>query len=239
MVISKLFKGVRFAVVFSAIVFASGAAPEPLLQPAVEGGESASLHYKIYRKGKSIGDHYVSLAQADSGAQIDIRFQIRVKFLGITAFKMDHEATETWTLEPLTLNAMSAVTDRSSGTFHVRVDADEDGYEIDVNGDKREAPESFVPTSFVLARHLFDEDSKEVILLDTLSGILRPSRIDFRAVKSAKKFPSAVGVVRYYEITRLDNGEVSHRIWYDESDAFLQVGLTTKDGHYVEYRRQA
>lgn len=230
----------RFFFALLVLVLCSGAVPQDEAHlAAVASSASKSLHYKIYRKGKTIGDHYVTLAWAQDQAEIDIRFQIRVKFLGITAFKMDHQATENWTRAPLTLASMSAVTDRSSGTFHVQVGADDDGYEIDVNGEKSAAPEQFVPTSFVLARHLFEEDSKDVVLLDTLSGILRPSRIDFMAVKSAKDFPSAVGVVRYYEITRMDNSEVTHRIWYDESDAFLQVGLKTKDGHYVEYRRQA
>jgi hypothetical protein len=67
---------------------------------------------------------------------------------------------------------------------------------------------------------------------------LRPSRIDFRALAKGKDFPAAVGDVQYYEITRLDTQDVTHRIWYDETDAFIQVGLKTKDGHYVEYRRQ-
>lgn len=222
-----------------ALAVCIGAAPSPsVATPDLPDGTTKKLHYKIYRKGKRIGDHYVSFKRDGNAAQIDIEFSIRVKFLGITAFKMDHKASEAWSLAPLSLDSLSAVTDRSSGTFHVTVDSGDSGYEIDVNGEGVAAPNDFVPTSFTVAKHLFSPESKEVILLDTLSGILRPSRIDFRALAKAKDFPSAVGDVRYYEITRLDTRDVTHRIWYDETDAFIQVGLKTKDGHYVEYRRQ-
>ncbi|MEM6682827.1 MAG: DUF6134 family protein [Pseudomonadota bacterium] len=204
-----------------------------------EGADQKQLHYRIYRKGKNIGNHYISFKREDDQASVDINFSIRVKFLGITAFKMDHEATETWSYGPLELESLSAVTDRSSGVFRVNVDHENNGYMIDVNGEQLPAPQNFVPTSFTTARHLFGEARTEVILLDTLSGILRPSQIEFRDVVDAKDFPSAVGEVRYYEITRSDTGDVTHRIWYDETDAFVRVGLKTKDGHYVEYRRQA
>jgi len=212
--------------------------PEPNEAQSVVSAEQSQLHYKIYRKGKNIGDHYIAFTRDAASATIDIKFSIRVKFLGITAFQMDHQASETWTYAPLALQSMSATTERSSGTFDVVVEANDDGYRIDVNGEEAFAPDGFVPTSFTTARSLFDESSKEVVLLDTLSGLLRPSRIDFRKTVDQKDFPDAVGTVRYYEITRLDTGDISHRIWYDETYAFLQVGLLTKDGHYVEYRRQ-
>lgn len=197
------------------------------------------LHYKIFRKGKLIGDHYVALRVSEVQAHIDIEFAIRVKFLGITAFKMDHKASERWALKPRTLEALTAVTDRSTGTFKVTVDAAESGYEVLVNGAESQAPEQVVPTSFTLASHLFDEADKDVVLLDTLSGVLRPSRIHYRKKEASPMFDGAVGAVRYYEIKRMDTGDVTHRIWFDETEAFFQVGLKTKDGHYVEYRRQS
>lgn len=231
--------GMRALIGALALALCIGAAPNaPVLAPEPLADATKKLHYKIFRKGKRIGDHYVSFKQDGNAAQIDIEFSIRVKFLGITAFKMDHKASESWSFAPLSLESLSAVTDRSSGTFHVKVDSGDAGYAIDVNGEDVPAPSDFVPTSFTVAKHLFSQESKEVVLLDTLSGILRPSRIDFRALAKSKDFPAAVGDVRYYEITRLDTQDVTHRIWYDETDAFIQVGLKTKDGHYVEYRRQ-
>lgn len=215
-----------------------GAAPTPDVT-ATQTDDNKALHYKIFRKGNSIGDHYVTLHQEKDLADISIEFSIRVKFLGITAFKMDHQANERWRLEPRTLEALNAVTDRSSGTFEVTVDVRDEGYEVGVNGAQSMAPEEIVPTSFTLASHLFQQVDREVILLDTLSGILRPSRIHYRRVEDTVAFANAIGTVHYYEIVRLDNDDVTHRIWFDETEAFLQVGLKTKDGHYVEYRRQA
>lgn len=234
-------QSLRRATLCSAVLLAlMGAAPAVHDTAAVKAAASATnLHYKIYRKGKGIGDHFVSFQRDGDVAQIDIQFKIRVKFLGITAFQMDHAASETWCFAPLSLQSLAAVTDRSSGTFRVTVGSNDDGYQIDVNGEGVPAPTEFVPTSFAVAKHLFEQESKNVVLLDTLSGILRPSRIDFKTVAAEDAFPMAVGAVRYYEIIRLDTQEVTHRIWYDETDAFVQVGLKTKDGHYVEYRRQS
>lgn len=216
-----------------------GAAGVSFEEPAANTQVSQALHYKIYRKGKSIGDHRVSFSRSDDVARVDIAFSIRVKFLGITAFKMDHEASERWNLLPRSLEELSAVTDRSTGTFKIEVGASGDGYDVLVNGEPSQAPGEVVPTSFTLANHLFTNEDSDIVLLDTLSGMLRPSRILYRGLDEQQSFSGAIGDVRYYEIIRLDTGAVSHKIWYDETEAFIQVGLVTKDGHYVEYRRQS
>ncbi|MGD1955136.1 MAG: DUF6134 family protein [Sphingomonadales bacterium] len=226
----------------AAILWAALGASAPADIQDVAGltpADSTQLHYKIYRKGKTIGDHRVSVRLDEAHAFVDINFSIRVKFLGITAFRMDHQASERWKLLPVALEAMSATTDRSSGTFVVEVGEGEEGYDVVVNGETSEAPLQVMPTSFTLARLLFDTSDKDVVLLDTLSGILRPSRIHYRKFDEDLDVEGVLGTVNYYEITRRDTGEITHRIWYDEGDAFVQVVLTTKDGHYVEYRRQA
>lgn len=242
MIIAYL-KNLGPGLILGVIMFiAVGAGPATLDRQVITsdaaGNDTSTLHYKIYRKGKIIGDHHVSFVRDDSQAKIDIAFKIQVKFLGITAFQMDHEASELWALEPLALQSLSAVTQRSTGTFSVNVGAGQDGYKVDVNSEEQPAPAQFVPTSFTMASHLFADEPSDVVLLDTLSGIFRPSRIEFRKVFPNTEFENARGDVRYYEIIRLDTGVISHRIWYDDADAFLQVGLATKDGHYVEYRRQ-
>lgn len=217
-----------------------GAATQPVPDPtkADINQPDELLHYKIFRKGKSIGDHHVTVTLAGDEAIVDIRFAIRVKFLGVTAFRMDHNASERWALSPRTLKTLSAVTDRSSGTYEVTVDAVEDGYEMRVNGESKEAPNQVVPTSFTLANHVFNGTDTDVVLLDTLSGILRPSRIHYRGLANASEHENAKGSIRFYEITRLDTGETTHKMWFDDEDAFLKVGLKTKDGHSIEYRRQ-
>ncbi|MEM7570329.1 MAG: DUF6134 family protein [Pseudomonadota bacterium] len=229
---------VAFGICAASVFIGAGAEPAPSTPQLPENAPDQTLHYKIFRKGKSIGNHHVTVTMEGDDALVDVSFAIRVKFLGVTAFRMDHSASERWALSPRTLKMLSAVTDRSSGTYEVTLDAIDEGYEMRVNGEPKQAPDEVVPTSFTLANHLFTDTNTDVVLLDTLSGILRPSRIHFRGLAEPSDYQNATGSVRFYEITRLDTGETTHKMWFDEEEAFLKVGLKTKDGYYVEYRRQ-
>lgn len=197
-----------------------------------------TVTYRIERKGKKIGRHQVVRTQQDNGLiRVDISFSIRVKFAFITAFKMDHEAQELWSAEGKLLD-LKAKTDRKSGQFDVRLSPqDEDGFELRVNGETDDAPPSVMPTSFTFPQSLFIGETRPVLLLDTLSGFLKPSTIHALEPR-ALQFEGRETVTDYYEITYDETGDVTHRIWVGDDLAFLKLGLFTKDGHYIEYFRE-
>ncbi|MGD8327371.1 MAG: DUF6134 family protein [Sphingomonadales bacterium] len=211
----------------------------PVISSAAALSEEGSITYRIERKGKTIGHHRVVRTQDEQGRyHVDISFSIRVKFAFITAFKMDHQASELWTSDGKLLN-LHAFTDRKSGQFDVRVNPlnDEDGFNLVVNGKQEVAPPELTPTSFTFPQALFVGEERPVLLLDTLSGFLKPSTIHPHD-KVELELDGRTIETDYYEITYDETGDVTHRIWVDDNLTFLKLGLFTKDGHYIEYFRE-
>ncbi|GAB4138613.1 MAG: hypothetical protein Tsb0016_04650 [Sphingomonadales bacterium] len=193
--------------------------------------------YRIERKGSTIGRHEVVMTRQGDKVQVDIAFKIRVKVAFLTVFKMDHNAHEIWT-DNGGLQALHALTERASGTFRVDVAPNGDGYKVEVNGDMSAAPKDVMPTSFSFARDLFGNVAVSVTLLDTLSGAQKPS---FIMPLGNDWLPGPDGEasvpVRYYEIVKIDDGRLTHRIWVDRAGNLLKLGLFTKDEQYIEYLR--
>lgn|GEM_PF-3337953 len=206
---------------------------------AAPSSDENRVSYRIERKGKKIGRHEVLRRQDEDGRyHVDISFSIRVKFAFITAFKMDHQASEIWSADGQLLD-LKAFTDRKSGQFDVKIrpTEDESQYNLEVNGETEVAPAHLMPTSFTFPQGLFVGEERSVLLLDTLSGFLKPSTIH-----PQDQVTLDVGgrshQVDYYEITYDETGDVTHRIWVDGDLTFVKLGLFTKDGHYIEYFRE-
>lgn len=201
--------------------------------------DEGAISYRIERKGKKIGRHQVVRHMDEEGRyHVDISFSIRVKFAFITAFKMDHQASEIWSPDGELLD-LKAFTNRKSGQFDVRIrpiDGREE-FNLEVNGEKETVPSHFMPTSFTFPEGLFIGEEVSVLLLDTLSGFLKPSTIHPQNEVSIE-LDGQVHLVDYYEITHDETGDVTHRIWLDNDLTFVKLGLFTKDGHYIEYFRE-
>ena len=90
-------------------------------------------NFRALLDGKPIGQHRFSVTLV-SGAQGDERLVLSeasfaVKFLGITAYRYRHKATEQWRGECLT--ALSATTDDDGKASSVRTEADGAALTID------------------------------------------------------------------------------------------------------------
>ncbi|MFZ5609750.1 MAG: DUF6134 family protein [Pseudomonadota bacterium] len=214
---------------------ASAGTAQSARQAAPRG--EVQIVYRIERNGQAIGSHHVTLRQSEDGLySVDIAFSIRVKFAFITAFKMDHRASEVWTADGALLD-LRAVTERKSGRFDVHVSAaGKDGFRVTVNGETMPAPASLVPSSMTFAQRLFDGAVHRFVLLDTLSGGQKPSTIFYRGMEAVDIDGRAMAA-DYFEILLDKTNSITHRIWRAGDGSFLKLGLATKDGHYIEYIR--
>ena len=110
----------------AALAGVHSAAAEAALPPTGE------WNFRALLDGKPIGQHRFSVTLV-SGAQGDERrvlseASFAVKFLGITAYRYRHKATEQWRGECLT--ALSATTDDDGKASSVRTEADGDALTI-------------------------------------------------------------------------------------------------------------
>ncbi len=189
--------------------------------------------YHIARKGDRIGTHSVSYNRAEHD-RLDVRIdvRIRVKFAFITAFRMDHEGHEVWSNDQLL--RMSTRTNRNKEEEAVDVRAADGHYVVSTAERIQTAPMDLVPSSFTKTDFWIADGSKEFMLLDTLSGRMRQSRLEAGDIQTLTLDGQAYDV-RYYRVLNLEDNEMSHEFWIDPEGYLIKAHLLTRDGESLHY----
>ena len=195
--------------------------------------DPAAFDYSILRKGKEIGRHQVRFVETPEGVRVDIKAKIKIKVAFITVFRLTHNASEFW--RDGQLIKLDATTHRNSKKADVEVTAQLRHLEIRTANGIDTAPLDSIPTSFTKTNLWQNGQDQELVLIDTLSGLQRPS--DFRVGNWVKLDLGGHTIdARYYSITRKDTGALTHEFWVDEAGNMMQTHLMTKDGQSIFYR---
>jgi hypothetical protein len=196
--------------------------------------DQTSLTYSIERKGSKIGTHSVSYDfTGENQIAVDIEARVRIKMAFITVYKLDHSSQELWKSGELV--KMTSETQRNSSYEEVDLRAADDHYVVEADGETVLAPRDLVPSSFTKTDFWIDEGSKDFMLLDTLSGLMRPSRLEAKGRLQLDNDDQTVDA-RYYTITNLDENSLSHEFWIDDAGYLIIGTLYTKDGETLTYR---
>lgn len=193
----------------------------------------ASLRYEVTRKGQVIGRHEIDYRFGDDDQiTIQITARMRVKFAFITAFRLDHRASELWRDGQLV--ELRSETRRNKKALTVSVEAREDHLAVITADGTAIAPLDLVPTSFTKDDIWITEGTKDIMLLDTLSGAQRPSTLAVSGLVDFEVNGSTMPV-RHYTITNNETGKLSHEFWIDEEGYAMRIHLITKDGQSLFY----
>lgn len=196
--------------------------------------DGSKMTFTIERKGNPIGYHVITYGASESGARVvEIEARIRVKLAFITVYRLDHSGEELWAESQL-LNMVTS-TRRNNEREDVALRAGEDFFVLEANGEQQTAPLDLVPSSFTTPDFWIDDGSKDFILLDTLSGALRPSRLTYGG-RVALEIDDQAFDTRYYRIENLELGTLSHEFWIDDAGHLVQGHLLTKDGESLYYK---
>jgi len=197
--------------------------------------EESTLVYSIERKGDEIGRHQVDYSvQAGGETDIDISAKIRVKFAFFTVYRLDHSGHELW--EEGQLQRMTTTTLKNDDRDRVVVRANDGHFVVETEDGEQTAPLDLVPSSFTKVDFWIDEGSKDFLLLNTLSGDIRPSRLDYKGRQQVTLDGQAFDT-RLYLVYDLEKGAVSHEFWVDDAGYLVRADLVTKDGHAISYRK--
>ncbi len=103
-----------FVVPFAALL---GAAATP---PALAAGPTGEWNFRALLDGEPIGEHRFSVSGEGDERRVSSRAEFAVKFIGITAYRYRHQATERWRGNCLT--ALDSTTDDDGKPETVRAD---------------------------------------------------------------------------------------------------------------------
>ncbi len=182
-----------------------------------------NLDFTVLRDGNEIGSHRLHFSKGDDGLRVDIKTDIKVKLLFVTAYRFEHDGHEIWRDGRL-MRLWSKTND--DGKKHDLTVAAADG-KLVVKGDgKREnAPAEIVPAS------LWNENIlKGGTILNTLDG--RGMKVDVRNMGADVVDARGYRIqATHYAIT----GDLERELWFDSNAVLVKVRFKGSDGSEIQY----
>lgn len=128
------------------LLLASAATPLLGLSPALADGTRGFRRFRILRDGSDIGTHDLTATRSGDRFEIAIDIDIRVRLLGITAYRYTLENREVW--DGGVLTSIDSKTDDDGEDNYARITRAGDQLEVDGSAYSGTAPLESVTTSY-------------------------------------------------------------------------------------------
>jgi Family of unknown function (DUF6134) len=182
-----------------------------------------TMRFVIMRNGEQIGTHAIEISHNGPETTVRITTDLAVRVLFITAYRLQHSATERWVDGQLV--AFNSTTDNNGVRHKVSATRSSSGLEVQADGKTRRIDQGVLPASLwnaELMRHkaAFDPQDGQVDPISVTDDGTEDLNIGARALKA-----------HHYEI----KGRYSQEVWYDEHGRLVQVKLVGSDGSIISY----
>ena len=203
--------------------------PSPLIRSPLAQADLYPEDYSftVYRKGKKIGRHDVEFTRKGNALTVYNDLRLRVKFLFVTAYKLDYESTEIWQNGELTsvvakVNDNGRKLDMGGGVTEASF-----GWQ-DIYGEQNMLPRGgeYFPTN-----HWFVSVLDETQLLNTLTGKLINVGITSEGYEEIETEDGPLLAERFRY-----SGDLNTLVWYDEKGRWVGLEFYGKDGSAIQYR---
>ena len=215
----------HFVTASAGLIFLAGSSSRPLAD-SLPGADSvaAGLRFRILWKGDAIGYHRVSLKPAGDTITITTGIRMKVKMAFVTAFRYEHDCTETWSGGRLV--SLDSRTDNNGDKLKVTGAATADGFDMVGPAGPFTAPAGALTTNslwspaFVTQTDLIDAQNGGTI------GLVSKDLGKVDAMVAAARLPT--------EGFDLVTPYLSGRVWYD-ADARWVKGEFEREGERISY----
>lgn len=189
--------------------------------------ETRQWRFQALLDGDPIGYHMFELRQDSGGQVLSSEAEFQVKFMFVTAYDYQHQATERWNAN--CLDSLGSVTNDNGDAFEVAGTADNGAFVV-YNGNKRAELPSCV-MSFAYWNPAMLEQSR---LLNVQDGRYVDVQIKREATESFRLGTESVRAHRY----SLNAEDLDITLWYSVDDyEWLGLESATDKGYILRYER--
>jgi hypothetical protein len=183
-----------------------------------------TLRFAIMRNGEQIGTHAIEISRTGPETSVHITTDLSVKVLFITAYRLQHSATERWVNGQLV--AFDSTTDNNGVRHKVSATRRTSGLEVQADGKTNRVDQNVFPAS------LWNQElMRRKTAFDTQDGQVDPISVTDNGTEDLSVGSRALKA-HHYEI----KGRYSQDIWYDERGRLVQVKLIGSDGSVISYQ---
>ena len=206
---------------FSVIITATFGGLMPATRVAAQPTET--MRFAIMRNGEQIGTHAIEISRKGPETDVRVTTELAVKVLFVTAYRLQHSATERWMNGQLV--ALDSTTDNNGVHHNVSATRGKSGLEVEADGKTSHVDQNVLPASL-----WNPELVRRKTALDTQDGQVDPISVTDNGTEDLS-FGTRLLKAHHYEI----KGRYSQDIWYDERGRLVQVKLVGSDGSVISY----
>ena len=207
---------------FSVIITATLCGLMPATRVAAQPSET--MRFAIMRNGEQIGTHAIEINRKGPETDVRVTTDLAVKVLFVTAYRLQHSATERWMNGQLV--ALDSSTDSNGVRHKVSATRGMSGLEVKADGKTSRVDQNVFPASL-----WNPELMRRKAALDTQDGQVDPISVTDHGSEDLRLGAQALKA-HHYEI----KGRYSQDIWYDERGRLVQVKLIGSDGSQISYK---
>jgi hypothetical protein len=185
--------------------------------------QDGRLDFTVLRNGDKIGRHEMIFRDGANGLQVDIKTDIKVKVLFVTAYKFEHEGHEIWK-EGRLVRLWSETDDDGK---HHELEAQAQADALAVNGD---AARGTVAAQIIPASLWNEGILQGGTVLNTLDGKSMAIQVQDLGQENVDVHGKATPA-RHYVVS----GDLKRELWFDERDVLVKVRFKAEDDSTVEY----
>jgi len=185
---------------------------------------AGTMRFAILRNGDQIGTHAIEISRAGLETNVRITTDLIVKVLFVTAYRLQHSATERWVNGQLV--AFNSTTDNNGTRHKVTANLGAAELEVDADGKTSRVDKNIVPASLWNPEIL-----RRKTALDTQDGQVDPIAVSDDGAEELSFDGRTIKAHRYGI-----KGRFSQDVWYDERGRLVQVKFIVSDGSVISYK---
>jgi hypothetical protein len=194
--------------------------------PAQAADPPRHLVFNVMRSGQQIGQHMMDIATDGKVITVDMKTNIEVKVMFVTAYKLTYTAREVWTDGNFT--SFQSQTDDNGKRHQVSVTVAGDKVNVVADGKRSDAPKGTIPATFWNTQFL---TRKQII--HTENGQILPIIVQEVGTESVK---TAAGpkLAKHYRTT----GGLERDMWFDATGNPVRFQLLGSDKSVITSEAQ-
>lgn len=183
------------------------------------------LRFTVWRDDNRIGAHRVQFRRDGDGLDVQVDFQVRVRFLGITAYRFEYQSSSAW--QGATMQSLDATVDDDGRQG--AVSARRYGQDVVVDGTRglRRLAGPLFPSD-----HWHPGVIGQTRILNTLTGGVGDVEMDLVGRENISTAHGEIAADRYLFSGDLHDVDV----WYDRDGRWVKLRFLTEGGELIEYR---
>ncbi len=185
--------------------------------------QAETMQFAIMRNGEQIGTHAIEISRTGPETNVRITTDLAVKVLFVTAYRLQHSATERWVNGQLV--AFNSTTDNNGVRHKVSASRSASGLEVEADGKTSRIDQNVFPASLWNA-----ELMRRKAALDPQDGQVDPISVTDDGTEDLNLGARTLKA-RHYEI----KSRYTQDVWYDERGRLVQVKLIGSDGSVISY----